>query len=365
MKVPVSMIAAVGVTLVLAGPSRTQPVAAPVAPASRELVVGTKEAPPFAMKAADGSWQGISIDLWRRIADQMHLRYRLVEEPTVQALLDATAAKRTDVAVAAVTVTAARERVVDFTHSFYDTGLGIAVPMTGAASWVPVVRTMTSFGFVQAVLALIGIALAVGILIWVFERNRNEDFGGGVAKGLGSSVWWSAVAMTQASTGEIGPTTFPGRLLAIIWMVASVIAIAIFTAGITSALTTKQLLGLVQNVGDLSSVRVGAVAGSATEDALTQMRVRFRGFRTPQDGLKALRDRTIDAFVYDKPLLAWIVLQEFSSSAQILDFTFDPQRYAFALPEGSPLREQVNLALLETIQSDWWKQTLFRYMGQK
>jgi ABC-type amino acid transport substrate-binding protein len=31
----------------------------------RELVIATKEAPPFAIKQQDGSWRGISIDLWR------------------------------------------------------------------------------------------------------------------------------------------------------------------------------------------------------------------------------------------------------------------------------------------------------------
>ena len=36
---------------------------------ARELVIGTKVAPPFAMKAEDGTWRGISIDLWLRIAD--------------------------------------------------------------------------------------------------------------------------------------------------------------------------------------------------------------------------------------------------------------------------------------------------------
>ena len=51
----------------------------PGSPAVRELVVGTKVAPPFAMKAEDGTWHGISIDLWRRIANQMHLRYRFQE----------------------------------------------------------------------------------------------------------------------------------------------------------------------------------------------------------------------------------------------------------------------------------------------
>ena len=59
-------------------------------PPDRELVVATKEAPPFAMKGADGAWQGIAIDLWRHIADQLHLRYRFSEVATVQDLLDAT-----------------------------------------------------------------------------------------------------------------------------------------------------------------------------------------------------------------------------------------------------------------------------------
>src|SRR5215813_9102523 len=46
---------------------------------TRELVIGTKVAPPFAMKAQDGTWYGISIDLWRHIAEQIHLRYRFQE----------------------------------------------------------------------------------------------------------------------------------------------------------------------------------------------------------------------------------------------------------------------------------------------
>ena len=46
---------------------------------ARELVVGTKVAAPFAMKEEDSTWRGISIELWRRIANQMHLRYRFEE----------------------------------------------------------------------------------------------------------------------------------------------------------------------------------------------------------------------------------------------------------------------------------------------
>jgi polar amino acid transport system substrate-binding protein len=95
--------------------------------------------------------------------------YRFVEERTVQNLLDGVAAGKFDIAVAALTPTAARERAVEFTQPFYASGLGIAVPVAGLAGWLPVARAMTSFGFVQAVMALIGLALVAGRLIWLFE----------------------------------------------------------------------------------------------------------------------------------------------------------------------------------------------------
>ena len=80
------------------------------APEPRVLIVGTKVAPPFAMKAEDGTWRGISIDLWRRIASQTHLRYRF-QETTLKGLTDGVAEGSLDVAVAALTVTAPRDVV--------------------------------------------------------------------------------------------------------------------------------------------------------------------------------------------------------------------------------------------------------------
>jgi polar amino acid transport system substrate-binding protein len=343
--------------------AQTASVANAAVSSQRELVVGTKQAPPFAIKDADGNWNGISIDLWRRIANELHLRYRFSEEPQVQGLIDGVADGKFDIAVAALTVTASRERVVDFTEPFYTTGLGIAVRAGGEASWLPVVRTMTSFGFAQAVMVLVGLALTTGFVVWLIERRHNEHFGGSVAKGVSAGVWWSTVAMTQRHTGDLGPRTMPGRVVAILWMIGSIVTIAVFTASVTSVLTIKHLQGTVHEVNDLSSVRVGAIAGTSTEDTLSHLRIGYRTFATPEDGLKALRARSIDAFVYDKPLLAWLIRQNFSSSIELVDKTFDVQDYAFALPSGSPLRKAVNVAVLDARRSEWWEQTTFQYLG--
>src|SRR3954452_22036530 len=134
--------------------------------AARRVVVATKEAPPFAMKDADGNWTGISIELWSHIAEALHWQTTFQEYATVPEMLKATAEHKVDAAVAAITVTGERERMVDFTQPFFSTGLGIAVPQRRELEWMPIVRNIVSWRFAETVAILVGLALAVGILIW-------------------------------------------------------------------------------------------------------------------------------------------------------------------------------------------------------
>jgi len=335
----------------------------PGPPEARELVIGTKVAPPFAMKAEDGTWRGISIDLWRHIADQIHLHYRF-QEATLKGLIDGVAAGSLDAAVAALTVTGARQRVVDFTQPFYSSGLGIAVASGAGFSWWPIIRNVFSVGFVRAAAVLVAASLSVGVILWLIEHRHNEHFGPHRG-GLGASIWWSATAMTQSSgaAGEKVPGTLPGRLLAMVWMVTSVILFASFTAAISSQITLKHLRGTVNGESDLRYVRVGAIAGTETTEYLGHEGIAYQVFADSEACLSALQKGRIDAVVYDRPLLLWQVHKRFSGSIRVVERTFDPQAYAIALPQGSALRMSINLALLDAIRSDWWQETLHQYLG--
>ena len=334
----------------------------PGTPDVRELVIGTKIAPPFAMKAKDGTWHGISIDLWRHIAGQIHLRYRF-QETTLKGLIDGVAGGSLDAAVAALTVTGARHRVVDFTQPFYTSGLGIAVPSDARITWLPIIRNVFSLGFFRAAAVLFAISLSVGIILWLIEHRHNEHFGRHY-QGLGASVWWSATAMTRAggAAGEKVPKTLLGRLVAMMWMVTSVIVFAGFTAALTSQLTLKHLRETVNGEADLRYVRVGAIAGTATTEYLGHEHIAYQIFADAESGLLALQRGRIDALVYDRPLLLWLVNERFSGSLRVLNGTFEPQGYAIALPLGSELRTPINLALLDAIRSDWWQVTLLQYL---
>ena len=126
----------------------------------RVLVIGTKDAPPFAMKDDRGEWTGLSIDLWKHIAEELHLRYRF-KETTLQGLIDETAAGELDGAITALTVTDKREEVVDFTQPYYATGLGIAVAKHSIFDWWRLLRSLISPGFWVALLGLLDASATV------------------------------------------------------------------------------------------------------------------------------------------------------------------------------------------------------------
>ena len=54
-------------------------------------------------------------------------------------------------------------------------------------------------------------------------------------------------------------------------------------------------------------------------------------------------------------------MQEFSA-LRMLDFTGDTLNHTIAVPKGSRSLDKLNIAVLEETESDWWQQTLFRYL---
>jgi Bacterial extracellular solute-binding proteins, family 3 len=96
-------------------------------PGRVRLVVGLTQSPPFSMRAEDGSWTGISVDLWQWIAADLGVDTDF-RETTVTGLFDDLAPGRPlDVSIGALTITAEREDRLDFSQPFFLSGLCVAV----------------------------------------------------------------------------------------------------------------------------------------------------------------------------------------------------------------------------------------------
>ena len=328
------------------------------------LIVATRHVPPFAIKAEDGSWQGISVSLWRDIAERMGLHYEF-REMGLKAMLEAVEQGRVDAAVAALSITSEREARMDFTHPFLSSGLGIAVTREGSGGWLAISQRIVSPAFLKVTATLFALLLLVGVLVWLLERRRNSQFGGSPAEGIGSGLWWSAVTMTTVGYGDKSPQTLGGRTVALVWMFASIIVISSFTAAIATALTVGELGGKVRGREDLGRVRIASVADSTSAQHLTTVRLGFRREADLQQALDALDRGAVDAVLYDAPILRYRVREEYAERLDVLPGSFERQDYGIALTSGSPHRELINRALLASLQEPAWGELLYRYLGKR
>ena len=327
------------------------------------LRVGTREAPPFVISGPDGRLGGLAIDLWEETASRLGVAYEY-ETGEIDGLLAGVASGSLDVVAAPLTITAGREEWVDFTHAFYTTGLGIAVPVSAGGGWATVAPRALSSGLLQAVLALVILLLGIGLLIWLVERRQNpEQFGGSPWHGIGSGFWWSAVTMTTVGYGDKAPRSFLGRLVGIVWMFAAIIMISSFTAAITSSLTVSNLGGRVASPDDLPSVRVGVISASTSQEEMLRRGIRPVEFKSFEEGLRALADGRVDAMVHDAPVLRHLIRERHQGRLRVLPVTFEPQQYGFALPEGSPMREPINRILLQITAGEEWRRQVDRMLG--
>lgn len=332
---------------------------------NKKISVGSKVAEPFVIKYSDEKWEGISIELWDKIAKKLEIEYE-INEFDLNGLLQSVKNNDIDIAVSPLTITAEREKLFDFTHSYFTTGISIAVPNKGSNNLWGVTKNLFSSEFIEVILGIFFILFFVGFLVWLFERKNNKDeFGTGLSRGLGSSFWWAAVTLTTVGYGDKAPKTTGGRIIALIWMFAGLVMISGFTAAIASAFTVNQLDVGINSLNDLYDVRVGTVKTSSSEEFLQNNGLSYITTNNIEEGIELIKQNKIDAFVYDAPILKFsIKSQNISNEIKVLPIILDPINYAFALPTNSNLREPINRALLEVIDNIEWQNTVDKYIGR-
>ena len=328
------------------------------------LIVGTKSAPPFAMRNKQGEWEGISIELWKHIAKHLNLKYKFKEQ-NLTAMLDGVANGDLDIAVAAITVTPKREEMFDFSHCYYTTGLTIAVAKERQTKLVTLAKAFFSFEMLKIVSYLTMLLFVVGTITWLVERKQNrENFHTNPIKGIASGIWWAAVTMTTVGYGDMTPKTLPGRLIALFWMFASLLLVSSIIAGVTSILTMSNVNHQINTPKDLVKVRVASIKGSVSDLYLKNRRIYPIYFSSVPEALHALEQKRVDAVVYDATLLKYLINKDYSNTLTTLNTLFKPQHYAIALESNSTLREAINQSVLRITNNPIWEDIKHKYLDE-
>ena len=329
-------------------------------PSQKQWIIGVFEYPPFIIKEDNGNWTGISVQLWRKVADELQLKFQFKEIPPDSAIQLVT--QGTLDAAICCTATSKDEQRVDFSQIYYSTGMGVAGSKMQSLS--SIARGIFTMRFFQIVIWISILMLIIGVLIWAVERKSNESHFGGERnslQGIGAGFWWAGVTMTTIGYGDKAPVTFFGRTLALLWMLLAMAITSSLTASIVAAVGVGRS-GTLHVPEDLRGMKVGSIEGTNSAAYLKQERIHFVNFNSADEGIEALEEGTIEAFVDSAPVLRYLVNENASLTSKVEDTDVNPQNFAVALPQGSRDLEQINRSILKNINSDKWNSLLNRYI---
>ncbi|XP_068626070.1 ionotropic receptor 25a [Battus philenor] len=341
----------------------------------------------FGQKHPNGSWDGLVGDLMRG---------------------------ETDIAVAALVMTAEREEVIDFVPPYYEqTGIMIAIrkPIrkTSLFKFMTVLRT-------EVWLSIVAALVLTGVMIWLLEkyspysaRNNPEAYPYPCREfTLKESFWFALTSFTPQGGGE-APKALSGRTLVAAYWLFVVLMLATFTANLAAFLTVERMQTPVSSLKQLASqsrINYTVVEGSTVhqyfinmkfaEDTLYRMwkeitlnatsdQAQYRVWDYPiqeqyghillainasgpvpdaETGFRQVNEHTEAdfAFIHDSAEIKYAVTQNCNLTE--VGEVFAEQPYALAVQQGSRLQEQLSRALLQLQKERFLEQLTAKYWNE-
>lgn len=333
---------------------------------SQELAtfkVGVKIEPPFVIKDGD-EYTGLSLDLWKSIADEGKVNYEIVEFNDHLGLIRALDFEEIDISINPIHVNEVRLTLLDVTQPFYVSFLGVATSQAEQSQVRIFLNNFFSMQFLRLLLLLVLTIFIFGTILWLVERRHNRRQFRPNILGLFDGFWWSAVTMTTVGYGDKAPKTKMGRAIAMIWMFTAILIISGFTATVASTLTVNSLSRTIEDLQDLRNVKnIGSVHGSSSEHFLKQNDIKARVlYDNVENSLLALSAGKVEVLVYDKTVLDYLIgKMQLKGKVSLLPINFNQQYKSFFLPKNSKHLEWINPLLVRKINDKTSQELLRKY----
>jgi len=308
---------------------------APIAK-GQDLTFATVSREPFSMEQ-NGVDTGFSVDLIRAIAKDLNLSIALDRKDSFGGMLGAVQNADLDGAIANISITAAREATMDFTLPIFSSGVQVMLPSESAQN------------------ALVTTILTREILLAVILAF--------LVAALFPSFWWALNLVVNGGFEERMPRSPLGRGFGVLMVISSLFIVSIFVARITAALTVEAIQSNVQSINDLDGRSVGTIEGSTSAAFLDQRGISYVLYTDLDAMLKAFEVNTLQAVVFDGPILAYYVANKGRGRTRLMSKVFKPENYGIALPTGSPLREEINQSLLRLRENGTYDELAVKWFG--
>jgi len=282
-------------------------------------------------------WSGYEIDLFRAVMPLMGwtyemLEFRCLDWDEMEDLLINT--DECDIVPAGESP---EQRLVDegveFSVGTMESGLGILIRAeTSSTSFWYFFSAMS----VSVWLALLGTAVFIGIIVWMFEvgtRSLTKE------TQYGADLIYSTMN-SPIGHGDRHVLSFAANLTILIWNFTGFIVMALYCANLTSNLTISQIQSDIRGVDDLSGRAVGTWSAYVS-DLQKDFKVFAKEY--PWDNtddekvmFNALLQSDIDALVLDYATLS--VMDSSSCETRLIPTQFNLFDFAVAFPASAANR---------------------------
>lgn len=326
----------------------------------KPLVVDIEKLAPCVMES-NNTYTGFDIELWEEIAQYLGLEFTY-NMTHLKGIFTDLVEGNADVAFSCITVNNEREKIVDFSHHYLDSGLRILVLNKSKFSLTETVKSLFSPLVVKS-LAYLGLFIIIcGNVFWWVEKGRkyisNKYF-----PGIFQAFWYVFVTMTTVGYGDIVPRRWIGRLMAFLVMVIGIGFFGWAIAQLSSVITLQRLHSDITSPRDLRNKVVATVEGTTSVTALKNLGAVVVPVRLIDQAYEKLLKEEVEAVVFDSPSILYYARNEGVGRVSVVGPLFEIQYYGFLFPQGSKLRESVNRALLKLRKNGIYDKLYNKWFG--
>lgn len=370
---------------------------------NRTRIVTTIQTPPYIMKKpkpinghpliGNDKYEGYCVDLARKVAHEVGFDYvfQMVKDGAYgsklpndswNGMVGELIRLEADMAIAPLTISAVRERVIDFSKPFMSLGISIMIkkPADQKAHVFSFLDPLSYEIWMCILFAFIGVSVVLFLVSrfspsgWHVEDESNitNDFT------ISNSLWFSLGAFMQQGC-DFSPKSISGRIVGSVWWFFTLIIISSYTANLAAFLTVERMSTPIESAEDLAKqteIEYGTLRSGTTEAFFKTSKVAvyermwaYMTSKTPsvftdkiQDGISRVRESNGKyAFLVESSTNDYIN-NRLPCDTMKVGSNLDSKGFGIATPAGSDLGDKLTLAVLklredgelDKLQKFWW-----------
>ncbi|XP_016431292.1 glutamate receptor ionotropic, kainate 2 [Sinocyclocheilus rhinocerous] len=370
---------------------------------SSEIFCVSQEEPYVMFKKSDkplygnDRFEGFCVDLLRELSGILGFRYemRLVEDGKYGAFEESTGQwngmvrelmdHKADLAVAPLTITYVREKVIDFSKPFMTLGISILYrkPNGTNPGVFSFLNPLSPDIWMYILLACLGVSCVLFVIArfspyeWYNPHPCNPD--SDVVENnftLLNSFWFGVGALMRQGS-ELMPKALSTRIVGGIWWFFTLIIISSYTANLAAFLTVERMESPIDSADDLAKqtkILYGVVEDGATMTFFKKTKIstydkmwEFMNSRRQSVIVKSVEEGIHRVLTSDYAFLMESTTIEFVTQRNCnltqIGGLIDSKAYGVGTPMGSPYRDKITIAILQLqeegklhmMKEKWWR----------